>query len=70
MSGVKRTLQSLITEEISSDSEETPVPQPGRLLSTETFPAALESIPVDDWGRTWVTGRTIILRRTSKRVKQ
>ncbi len=70
MSDVKRTFPSLITEEISSDNEETPAPQPGRLLSTEAFPAALESIPADDWGRTWAAGRTIILRRISKRVKQ
>ena len=70
MSDVKRTFPSLITEEISSDSEETPAPQPGRLLSTEAFPAALESIPADDWGRIWAAGRTIMLRRISKRVKQ
>ncbi len=70
MSGVKRTFPSLITESISSVSEETPVSQADRLLSTEAFPAALESIPADDWGRTWVADRTIMLRRTSKRVKQ
>ena len=70
MSDVKRTFPSLITEEISSDNEETSAPQPGRLLSTEVFPAALESIPADDWDRTWAAGRTIMLRRTSKRVKQ
>ena len=46
------------------------MPQPGRLISTEDFPAALESIPADDWGRTWEADRTIMLRRTSKRVKQ
>ncbi len=60
----------MITEAISSVNEETPAPQPGRLLSTESFPAALESIPADDWGRTWAAGRTIMMRRTSKRVKQ
>ncbi len=70
MSDVKRTFPSLITETISSVSEETPAPQSGRLLYTEAFPAALESIPADDWGRTWVSDRTIMLRGTSKRVKQ
>ena len=70
MSDVKRTFPSLITEEISSDSEETPVPQSGRLFSTEAFPVALESIPTDNWGRTWASVRTIMLKRTSKRVKQ
>jgi hypothetical protein len=27
-------------------------------------------VPTDDWNRTWAAGRTIILRRTSKRVKE
>jgi hypothetical protein len=31
--------------------------------------AALEAIP-EDWCRTWAAGRTIMLRRTSKRVKE
>jgi hypothetical protein len=29
----------------------------------------LEVVPPDDWFRTWTTGRTIMLRRTSHRVK-
>ena len=33
------------------------------------FTAALEAVPTEDWCRTWVAGRTIMLRRTSKRVK-
>jgi Ran GTPase-activating protein (RanGAP) involved in mRNA processing and transport len=33
------------------------------------FTAALEAVPVEDWCRTWAAGRTIMLRRTSKRVK-
>jgi hypothetical protein len=70
MSDVKRMFPSLITEEISLDNEETPATQSDRLISTEAFPAALESIPADDWGRTWAAARTIMLRRTSKRVKQ
>ncbi len=32
--------------------------------------AALEAIPAEDWWRTWATGRTIVLRRTSKRVEE
>ncbi len=44
-------------------------------LSDEPSPtgpcaAALEAIPPDNWRRTWVTCRTIMLRRTSKRVKE
>jgi len=34
------------------------------------FVPALEAIPVEDWCRTWLAYRTIILRRTSKRVKE
>jgi hypothetical protein len=41
-----------------------------KLLDTDAFAAALGSIPHDDWGRTWAAGRTIMLRRTSKRVKE
>ncbi len=37
---------------------------------TNAFVTALEVIPADDWHRTWETGRTIMLRRTSKRVKE
>jgi hypothetical protein len=37
---------------------------------TNAFVAGLETIPTDDWIRTWTTDRTIILRRTSKRVKE
>jgi Ran GTPase-activating protein (RanGAP) involved in mRNA processing and transport len=34
------------------------------------FTAALEVVPAEDWCRTWAAGRTIMLRRTSKRVKE
>jgi len=37
---------------------------------TLPFFAALEAIPAEDWCRTWAAGRTITLRRTSKRVKE
>jgi hypothetical protein len=40
------------------------------LLATDAFAAALGAIPAEDWCRTWVAGRTITLRRTSKRVKE
>ena len=34
------------------------------------FASVLTGIPADDWVRTWVVDRTIMLRRTSKRVKE
>ena len=34
------------------------------------FTAALNAVPAEDWCRTWAAGRTIMLRRTSKRVKE
>jgi hypothetical protein len=40
------------------------------LLAADAFAAALEAIPAEDWSRTWAAGRTIMLRRTSKRVKE
>jgi hypothetical protein len=40
------------------------------LLAPNTFAAALEAVPADDWCRTWAAGMTITLRRTSKRVKE
>ena len=38
-------------------------------LGANSFAEALETIPADDWGRTWAADRTMILRMTSKRVK-
>ena len=42
--------------------------------ATQTQPfqlaASLEKIPADDWCRTWPAGRTIMVRSTSKRVKE
>jgi hypothetical protein len=40
------------------------------LAADAPFAAALEAIPAEDWSRTWAAGRTIMLRRTSKRVKE
>ncbi len=40
------------------------------LLATDAFAVVLEAIPAEDWCRTWAAGRTIMLRRTSKTVKE
>jgi hypothetical protein len=40
------------------------------LAADNPFAADLEAVPADDWRRTWAAGRTIMLRRTSKRVKE
>jgi hypothetical protein len=40
------------------------------LLAADAFAAALGAVPAEDWCRTWGAGRTIMLRRTSKRVKE
>ena len=45
-----------------------PTMQPD-LLTTDLFVEVLGSNPSEDWDRTWVTDRTIMLRRTSERVK-
>jgi hypothetical protein len=44
--------------------------QPALLAADAPFAAALEAIPAEDWCRTWAAGRTIMLRSTSKRVKE
>jgi Ran GTPase-activating protein (RanGAP) involved in mRNA processing and transport len=43
-------------------------PQPRR-LAADAFATALGAIPANDWWRTWAAGRTIMLRMTSKQVK-
>jgi hypothetical protein len=40
------------------------------LLAADAFAAALGAVPAEDWCRTWAACRTIMLRRTSKRVKE
>jgi hypothetical protein len=40
------------------------------LAADAPFAAALEAVPAEDWCRTWAAGRTIMLRRTSKKVKE
>jgi hypothetical protein len=39
-------------------------------LAAEAFAAVLGAVPADDWCRTWAAGWTIMLRRTSKIVKE
>jgi hypothetical protein len=39
-------------------------------LAADALTAALEAVPAEDWCRTWVAERTIMLRMTSKRVKE
>ncbi len=48
-------------------TSQAPTTQPGLLAAD--FAAALGALPPDDWCRTWAAGRTIMLRRTSKKVK-
>ena len=38
-------------------------------LAVDAFAAALETIPADQWWRTWAANRTSMLRMTSRRVK-
>jgi len=38
-------------------------------LAADAFAAALGAIPANDWWRTWAAGRTVMLRMTSKPVK-
>ena len=40
------------------------------LVSADAFVAALGAVPAEDWCRTWAAGRTIMLRRTLKKVKE
>jgi hypothetical protein len=42
---------------------------PPSSLGADSFASALETLPADDWNRTWAADRTIMLRMTSKRVK-
>ena len=42
---------------------------PQSSLGVDTFAVALETLPADDWNRTWAADRTMMLRMTSKRVK-
>ena len=39
-------------------------------LTADAFAAVLGAVPADDWCRTWAADRTMMLRRTSKTVKE
>jgi hypothetical protein len=41
-----------------------------KVLAADVFAAPLDTVPAEDWCRTWAAGRTIILRWTSKKVKE
>ena len=52
----------------SRQVESPPVfPQEGQLAPLEEV---LGAIPAEDWARTWSASRTIMLRNTSKKVKE
>lgn len=42
----------------------------GLVIESGIFAAALEAVPADDWGRNWPDNRTIMLRMTSKQIKE
>jgi hypothetical protein len=42
---------------------------PPSSLGADSLTSALETLPTDDWNRTWAADRTMMLRMTSKRVK-
>ena len=44
--------------------------EPPPEIAADPFPAALAAVPAEDWGRTWAADRTIMLRMTSKRVRE
>jgi len=44
--------------------------EPPPEIAADAFTAALAAVPAEDWGRTWAADRTIMLRMTSKRVKE
>ena len=46
------------------------MPRHMSMLAANAFTAALDVIPAEDWCRTWAADRTIMLRMTSKRVKE
>ena len=43
---------------------------PDQAPRANAFLDTLIAIPTEDWGRTWAADRTIVLRRTSKTVKE
>jgi hypothetical protein len=61
--------QSAAQKKRTRTTSPAPTTQPA-LLAADGFAAALGALPPDDWCRTWAAGRTIMLRRTSKIVKE
>jgi hypothetical protein len=54
----------------TSNNRQTTTAQHAPLIVPDAFPAALEGNPSEDRRKTLAAGRTIMLRRTSKRVKE
>jgi hypothetical protein len=61
--------QPAVQKKRTRTTRQAPTTRPA-LLAADLFVAVLGAIPDDDWSRTWAAGRTIMLRRTSKRVKE
>jgi hypothetical protein len=62
--------QPAAQEQRMRTTSQAPQMQPLLLAADAHFAAALEAVPAEDWCRTWAADRTIMLRRTSKRVKE
>jgi hypothetical protein len=61
--------QSAAQKKRSHTMRQAPTTSPA-LFAAVLFAAVLGAIPSEEWCRTWAAGRTIMLRRTSKRVKE
>ena len=64
-----RTTLATTTEQLSELDKETPS-LARTILAPDAFAAALAAVPAEDWSRTWAANRTIMLRMTSKTVKE
>jgi hypothetical protein len=63
--------QTAVREEGTITTGQAQTTQPAPLTAdVDVYVEALGSIRLDDWCRTWTADRTIMLRRTSKRVKE
>jgi hypothetical protein len=65
----KTTASTLLTRERRDAPKGSSCPAAATWLAADAFAAALGAIPANDWWRTWAAGRTIMLRMTSKPVK-
>ncbi len=68
--GTQKTKKEAAQKKRTHTTRKATQTQPLLLAADAPFAAALEAIPAEDWCRTWAAGRTIMLRRTSKRVKE